>query len=887
MTIRNLDALLHPRSIAVVGGSDRRGSLGAAILDNLVESGFDGTITAVNLHPIRQTGIAYAPSIEAMAQAPELAIVATPAASVPAVIDALGRRGCPVAVVISAGVHEDGALRQAMLDAARPHLLRIVGPNCLGVLMPHAALNASFAASPAAPGRLALISQSGAVVSAMLDWAADRRVGFSGIVSVGDMSDVDFGDLIDLFAADRHTAAILLYIEGITDAAKFMSAARAAARDKPVIAIKAGRAEGAAKAALSHTGAITGSYDVAAAALRRAGVVMAETLAELFDAAEVLARPPAIAGNRVAIVSNGGGPAVLAEDVLTQSGTVLATLAEPTIRRIDAAIRHRWSRANPADLGGDVPAAGFAQAVCAAIEDHGVDAVLALHCPTAVGEGTEAASSLLEALPETPRVPVIGCWLGPHHAATARDAFARRDMALFDTIEGAAGGIGNLLAAREAQAILRRTPPHRPIAEADRSRARAMLVGARAEHRQVLTAVEAKSVLAAYGIPIAPARFARCIGGIEAACVDIAAPYVLKIVSPQISHKADVGGVVTGLATTRDAVAAAEMMSARITREHPHASILGFEIEPMIARPHGRELLIGIARDPTFGPCVAFGAGGTAVEVLHDRAIELPPLDAALARDMIERTRVGRLLAAYRNVPAANMDAVIAMLEAVSSMIVDFPDIAELDINPLVADPDGVIALDARIRLDAPVAPVIRPVPVAWTGDLETRSGLVIHVRPVAPTDAEALAGFFRHVTPEDIRYRFLSAIREVGPDRIAAMTQIDYRRTMTFLAFAGDTLIASATLAADPDLKRAEVAISVHRDFKQHGVSWTLLEHVLRYAKAEGIEMVESVESADNRAALSLEREMGFREVPTSDSRELTVRKWLTEAAAPASVSR
>jgi acetyltransferase len=407
-----------------------------------------------------------------------------------------------------------------------------------------------------------------------------------------------------------------------------------------------------------------------------------------------------------------------------------------------------------------------------------------------------------------------------------------------------------------------------------------MLVGARADHRQLLNAVEAKSVLAAYGIPTATARFARSAAGVASACAELAAPYVVKIVSPQISHKTDVGGVATALATPHDAMIAAEAMGKRIARAHPEASISGFEVEPMIVRPHERELLVGVARDPTFGPYVVVGAGGTAVEVLRDTAIGLPPLDAVLARDMLDRTRIGRLLAGYRTVPAANIDAVLTVIEAVSRMVIDCPDIAELDINPLLVDPAGVIALDARIRLDVPVPPVIRPVPVQWTADLDTRSQLRLHVRPVLPGDADVLAGFFRHVTPEDLRFRFLSAIREVGPDRIAAMTQIDYRRTMTFLAFAGETLVACATLAADADLKRAEVAISVHRDFKQRGVSWTLLEHVLRYARAEGIATVESVESADNRAALSLEHEMGFREVPNGDSREMTVRKWLTEPA-------
>lgn len=883
MTIRNLEPLLQPRTVAVIGGSDRHGSLGAAILDNLLEGGFRGLIEAVNLHSIARPGVACATSIETLAQTPDLAIVATPAATVPEIIDALGKRGCRVAVVISAGVHEDPALRQAMLDAAKPHLLRIVGPNCLGVLMPHIGLNASFAASPASSGRLALISQSGGLVTAMLDWAADRQIGFSGIVSAGDMSDVDLGDLIDLFAADRNTAAILLYIEGVTNPAKFMSAARTAARDKPVIAIKAGRGESAARAALSHTGSITGSYDVAAAAFRRAGIVLVDTLTELFDAAEVLARCRAIGGNRIAIVSNGGGPAILAEDGLSGAGASLATLSVATCEQIETITGRACDRSGSVDLGGDATAVRFAEAVKAVSDDAGVDAVLAVHCPTAIVNGGEAAEALARTTARA-RVPVLACWLGPRHAGAARDALTATDVPLFETVEGALGGIRSLLAAGQAQALLRRAPPQPKVAEADKTRARGMLMAARCDKRHVLSAVEAKSVLTSYGIPTAPAQFARTAAAVETACANVAAPYVVKIVSPQISHKTEAGGVAVDLASPAAARAAAEEMTARITRQHPDVSIHGFEIEPMITPPHARELLVGMARDATFGPYLVVGAGGTAVEVLRDRAIGLPPLDVVLAREMIDQTRISRLLAGYRNVPPAEVDAVIAVLEAVSRLVIDFPEIAELDINPLLVDPRGVVALDARLRIsDEPVAPVVRPVPIEWTSDLQTQSGLGIHIRPVVPADAELLTDFFRHVSAEDLRFRFLSAIREVGPERIAAMTQIDYRRTMTFLVFAGPALVATAMLAADPDLSRAEVAITVHQDYKQRGISWTLLEHVLRYAKAQGIKAVESVESSANRAALSLEHEMGFAAVPDSDCRELTVRKWLTQDVAAA----
>lgn len=888
MTMRNLDALLHPRSIAVIGGSDRAGSLGTIILDNLVEGGFSGLIQAVNPRKGTRGGVVWCASIAALPQIPDLAVVAIPAASVPKAIAELGERGARVAVVISAGIHEDPALRQAMLDAAQPYGLRIIGPNGLGVLLPHAGINASFSGLAAAPGRMALISQSGAIVTAMLDWAADRQVGFSGVVSVGDMSDVDLGDLIDLFAADPHTGAILLYVEGVTNPAKFMSAARAASRTKPVIAIKAGRSAGSAAAAMSHTGAITGAHDVALAAFRRAGIVVVDTLTDLFDAAEVLAHGRAIGGNRIAIVSNGGGPAILAEDRLPAVGASMASFGESTLVAIDAALGHAWSRANPADLGGDSAPAAFAASVKAALADDNVDVVLALYSSTGVASGAQAAAALVEAVGAAPRVPVIGCWVGPANATSARAALRQAPIASFESIEGAVAGIGHLIAARTARALIRQAPAHSRTCEADLSRARAMIVGARGERRTSLTAVEAKSVLTAYGIPVAPARFARSVGGVESACGDVAAPYVVKVVSPQISHKLDVGGVIVGLETPAAATDAAESMRKRIGRERPEASIIGYEIEPMIARPHAQELIVGIARDETFGPYLIVGAGGSAVEVIRDRAVGLPPLDAVLARDMIERTRIGRLLHGYRAVPAADIDAVVDVLLALSALAIDFPEVAELDINPLVVNEQGVIALDARIAVDARPAKarlVIRPVPVEWTADLETRSGLRLHVRPVVPDDDALLAEFFHHVGAEDLRFRFLTAIHEVGPDRIAAMTQIDYQRSMNFLAFAEDgTLIATAMLAADPDLIRAEVALSVHQDFKRRGVSWTLMEHVLRYARAQGIQTIESVESADNRAALVLEHEMGFTSLRDGgDSRELTVRKWLTEEIAAA----
>jgi acetyltransferase len=863
MTIRNLDALRHPRSVAVIGASGRLGSVGQVVLANILSGDFAGQVHAVNPHRFDLDGAEWAPSIEALPGAPDLAIVVTPAITVPDVIARLGARGTKAAVVISAGIRADNGLRQAMLDAARPHLLRIIGPNCLGVLMPHARLNASFAGTRAVPGKLALLSQSGALVTAMLDWASERSIGFSGVVSAGDMADVDLGDLIDLFAADPETGAILMYVEGVTNAPKFISAARAASRIKPVVAIKAGRSAAAGKAAFSHTGALAGSFDVYEAAFRRAGIVMVDSLTELFDAAETLCRARPATGERLGIVTNGGGAGILAVDALGETGGCLADLAPATIVVLDPLMPAAWSRGNPV---GDADAERYRAALDAVEGDENVDALLVMNCPTALaGEGEIARAISARAQDGKPHKPTLACWLGGPNAEAARTAFAATDIPLFDNPEDAVRGVGHLVAARQARQFLMRTPSSHREADDDRPAARALLDQARADGRTTLNEVEAKQLLAAYGITVVPTRLAPDAEAVRAACEGLAAPYAVKIVSPEITHKSDVGGVALNLIDADAAVAAARMMAKRIASARPQTRITGFAVEAMIVRESAHELIVGIADDPTFGPVLMVGAGGKAVEVLRDKALGLPPLDDDLARAMIAKTRIARLLAGYRDQPAADVDAVARVLTALSAMAADLPDLIELDINPLLVDAKGVIALDARVRIASePVVAskmVMRPWPAEWSADLTTRSGFALHVRPVRPDDEEALGQYFTHVTPEDLRFRFLTGLRVVDHERLAAMTQIDYRRTMTFLAFGDDrrTIIAEATLATDPDGERAEVALSIRPDLKKRGISWTLLEHALHYARAQGIKTVESVESAANDAAISLEREMGF----------------------------
>lgn len=869
MTIRNLDLLLHPKSVALIGGSSRPGSVGQVVLRNVLEGQFAGPIYAVNPRRVDVEGVIWASSIEELPAIPDLAIIMTPAHSVPDIIGRLGQVGTKTAVVISSDVTRSNGLRQAMLEAAKPHLLRIVGPNCLGILAPHAKLNASFARTNAAPGQVALLSQSGALVTAFLDWAAARAIGFSGIVSAGDMADVDLGDLIDLYARDPATGAILIYLEGVTHPAKFMSAARAAARIKPVIAIKAGRSEAADKAAMSHTGMLAGSYDVYACALRRAGIVMVDTLTELFDAAEILQNGLRTFGDRLAIVTNGGGAGILAVDALGEAGGTLAALSADTMSALDRLLPAGWSHGDPVDIIGDASADRYRAAIEIVLRDEAVDALLVMNCPTALASPLDIAGVVAEvvaaARSEGLRKPVLACWLGDANSAEARQGFAGAQIPLFATPDAAVRGFNHLVAAKRARDALMSAPAaHREI-DADREAARDILTQVRAEGRTWLNEIESKALLARYGIPVVPTELARTVDAVADCCSRLAAPYVVKIVSPQITHKSDVGGVALDLPDMAAAVAAARAMGERIAREHPEASITGFAVGTMCRRPNAHELIAGIADDATFGPLVMMGAGGTAVEVLRDKALELPPLDDGLARAMIARTRISRLLAGYRNEPAVDLGGVTMVLHALSTLSIDLPDICELDINPLLIDAQGVVALDARVRITAEADPpsrlVIRPIPMEWAADLETRSGLRFHVRPVRPDDEAALAEFYTHVTLEDLRFRFLTGLRVVGHDRLAAMTQIDYRRDMTFLAFGedGKSVIACAMLAADPDHVRAEVAISVHADSKNRGLSWTLLDHVLRYAQAEGISIVESVESADNDAAIRLECEMGF----------------------------
>lgn len=891
MTIRNLAPLFNPTSVALIGASGTPGTLGAVVLDNVLSGGFPGAVYAVNPRHMDYRGADWVPSVDRLPGAPDLAIVMTPAETVPGVIAELGAIGTKCAVVISAGITDANGLRHKMLDAARPHLLRVVGPNCLGISAPHAKLNATFARTAARPGRLGLISQSGALVTAILDWADNRQIGFSGVASVGDMADVDLGDLIDLFAVDPRTDAIMLYVEGLTDAAKFLSAARAAAVSKPVIAIKAGRTAAGAAAALSHTGALAGSYDVYRAAFARAGIVTVDTLTELFDAAEVLCHRRHVRGERLSIVTNGGGAGILAVDAMGLNDAKLASLSPRTQAALDRSLPRGWSGANPIDIRGDAGPEQYRLAIRAALRDDGTDALLVMNCPTGTAEPVAVTAAVRREIDaaRADRIdkPVLACWLGDTNSEVAREQFRGLGMPVYRSPDDAVRGFGYLLAARRAREALTDAPADIRGIGASRQAAQRIIDRVRADQRTLLTEVEAKELLSAYGVPTVPTRFAPSVEAVEEACGWLHPPFVVKLVSPDIIHKSEVGGVALELPDHKAAAAAACRMEQLVLKSRPTARITGYAVEEMIARPHGHEVFAGIATDPTFGPVVMFGAGGTSVEVVADRAIALPPLDHAQAGALIGQTRIAKLLAGYRNVPPADLSALAGVLCALSQLTIDLPDVRELDINPILVSAAGVIALDARIVIapepQASARLAIRPAPMGWTAQLRTQSGVEILVRPVRADDEPLLAEFFTHVSPEDLRFRFMSGLTTVGHDRLAMMTHVDYRRTISFLAFdkSSGTLLATAMLAADPDRTRAEVAMTTRSDMKGKGISWSLFEHVLRYAEAERIGTIEAIECADHDAALRMEREMGFAaEADPDDPTLRIVRRKLAGAA-------
>jgi acetyltransferase len=904
VSVRHLDHLFRPRSIAIVGASERPGSLGSVLTRNVIAAGFEGDVLPVNPKYEQVAGRECHPDVAALPVTPELAVICVPAPVVPGVISELGEKGTRAAVVISAGFAEGGAegraLQREVLETASRHDMRVVGPNCVGVAVPGVGLNATFAHLQPAEGRVAFVTQSGAVVTAVLDWAHPRGIGFSHLVSLGAMADVDFGDMLDYLASDPATDAILLYMEAAKEPRKFMSAARAAARSKPVIAVKAGRHEESARAAASHTGRLAGSDAVYDAALRRAGILRVLSLEELFDAVETLAvahgptvSPERPQRNRLTIVTNGGGLGVLAADELVELGGELAELSEETLARLDALLPPTWSRANPVDIVGDATAERFGAVLDVLTADPSVDGIVVINCPTALMARTDAAEAVARAGQSYRRGPFLTCWVGAETAEEPRHILARNGIATYESPEDAVRAFMHLVEYGRRQRVLIETPPSLPEGPPpDRQGVEAIVARVLADDREWLTAPEAAAVLGSYGIATVESTVAENPAEAVEAAAALSGPVVLKIVSPDIPHKSDVGGVLLGLEGAERVREGAEALLRRVADARPDARIDGVSVEPQVRRPGAVELLVGASEDASFGPVVVFGRGGTATEVIRDTALGLPPLNLHLAGELMRRTRVYRRLVGYRNVPAADLEAIALTLVNVGQLIADVPEIRELDINPLLADASGALALDARIR----VAPyegsaedrlAIRPYPAELEETLTLDDGERLLVRPVRPEDEPALLRAFGRLTPEEVRFRFLVSRKSFTHVTAARFTQIDYDRDMV-LVLADERPAGIAEIHGLVQINRhprragAEFALLVEKALAGRGLGTHLMRRIITYAKSRGVSQLYGDVLSDNGPMLKLCRRVGFHSAPnphdpslvrmTMDLREPTV---------------
>ncbi len=874
MTTHYLKHFFNPRGVAVIGASDRPDSVGKRVFENLIESGYKGSIFVVNPGHEQVAGRQSYPSVAAVDDVVDLAVIASPSATIPEVVRQCGERGIRAAVVISPSPRHNSrsGLRQekAMLDNARQYGVRLLGPDCLGLMRPGIGLNVTNSSNRALPGRLALVSQSGALCTTILDWALPRRIGFSAMVSLGDTADVDFGDVLDFLSTDPETRSILLYVEGIHDARRFISGLRAAARMKPVIVVKAGRHSTSSKAVISHTGALIGGDDVFEAALARAGAVRARTIEQLFAAAQILSSGYRLEGNRLAVLSNGGGPAILAADRAAELGVALPELGESTTHRLQALLPPSSALLNPLDLGADAEAERFAKGLEAVLEDPSVDGALALVAPRACTNATEIAEAVLTTA-QGSRKPLLACWMGDGQMQGAREVLAGTKVPQFQAPEAAVEAFYYLAQYRRNQQLLMQVPG--PLAvrhEPNVQGARLIIENALAEGRHSLSPMEAKALLTAFGIPVVRTIEARTPSEALVLAESLGYPVAMKVSSPDIAHKSSIGGVRLNIANAQAVRSAFTDLMAAAQNANPRATVTGVTVERMHGKPHGRELIVGVLRDPVFGPVISFGAGGTMVELIRDRAVALPPLNGFIAADLIKRTRVSQLLGEWQNQPPVDSDAIIQVLLRISDMVCKLPYIKELDINPLVVDEKGALAVDAKFVVDFPPASVDRyahmaiyPYPTQFVSELQLADGSSLTVRPIRPEDAEMVKDFVQKLSKESRFFRFMETLNELSPSMLVRFTQIDYDREIALVAVRRsgdrDEQLGVARYTTNPDGESCEFALVVRDDVQGKGVGSRLMKALMETAASRGLRVMEGEVLSNNVKMLALMQKLGF----------------------------
>ncbi|MGC9345444.1 MAG: acetate--CoA ligase alpha subunit [Candidatus Bathyarchaeales archaeon] len=878
MVTLNLDKIFNPKGIAVIGASDEEGSVGHTLMKNLTELGYEGKVYPVNIRKTEILGFKAYQAVDQLPETVDLAIVATPAKTVPDIVEQCGKAGIKGIIIISAGFKEVGpegkALEDRILEIKKRYDLRIIGPNCLGIIRPTVRLNATFTSKMPKSGSVAFISQSGALGAAILDWAIHENIGFSNFVSVGSMIDVDFGDLIDYFGTDPETRSILMYIEGITDAREFMSAARHFARTKPVIVVKAGKFSESARAASSHTGALTGEDMVYDAAFKRAGIVRVDEIADLFNCAEVLGMQPLPRGPNLAIITNAGGPGVMATDALIAMGGKLAELSQKTMETLNNILPHYWSRGNPVDILGDAKADRYKAVVKECLNDGNVDGLLIIYSPQAVASPAEIAKSIVELCKSRGyrNKTILTSFMGHGEVEEANRIFNENNIPTYSTPEQAVKTYMYMYQYKRNLELLYETPEELPVDVVPPKRPLMVLMrNAATENREMLTEAEAKKLLEYYNIPVVKTLVAKTVDEAAILASQIGYPVVLKILSPQIVHKTDAGGVVLDITCEAELREAFDRIMQRAKEYNPNAEILGVTVQPMIKK-QGYEVIIGAKTDPIFGPVILFGMGGIGVELFRDIAIGLPPLNQTLARRIMEETKVYQLLKGYRNVPPADIRLLEEVMVRFSQMLVDFPQLKEVDINPLFIDEKEAFALDARIVIDkervfAKLEPhehlVISPYPKKYETLWKLRDGRTVLLRPIKPEDEPLWLEMFQNFSEVSIRYRFFQIIKDTPHEVRVRYCNIDYDREMAIVAELNEEgrrkILGVVRLSIEPDGKAGEIAFIVADPWQGLGLGTKMVDYMIEICKDRGLETIYGIMLPDNHRAISLMKKMGF----------------------------
>ncbi len=870
-----LTPLFSPNSIAMFGASERENSVGEVVFRNLLSSGFKGGIYPINPKHDKIQGKKAYKTIDAIGKPVDLAVVATPAKTIPAIVEACGQNGVKTMIILSAGFRESGPagrrLEERVVEVAKEFGIRFIGPNCLGLIRPDKGINVTFGNNNAKPGNLALVSQSGAICTAILDWAEMNDIGFSTVISTGIAADLDFGDYLDYLVTDPKTDSILLYIEGIKDARRFMSGLRAAARIKPVIVLKVGRQAAGAVASMSHTGALVGSDETFSAALDRSGVLRVETVTQLFSAAKALSSRYRVYGDRLAIITNGGGPGVMAADRAGDRHIELAEFSEETIKQLNKVLPEVWSHGNPVDVIGDAPPERYRAAVDICLNDPGVDGAIVILTPQAMTQPDEVAKTLIE-LADHHKKPILTSWMGGRQVENARQLFNNAKLPSFRTLENAVDAFSYLSSYQKNQRLLLQTPAKtsRRHVQPDTEGARLIIESALSEQRKVLTEPESFALLGAFRINAVRNGIARSANEALILAESIGFPVAMKIYSPDISHKSDAGGIRLNISNAQVVRSTYRDLIEQVKEVRPEAKIEGVTVEQMYQSPNGRELLIGIVRDPVFGPVISFGSGGTTVEVMGDSAIALPPLNRRLASDLINRTKAAKMLERFRHMPPANCEALIDVLLRVSTMACELPWIQEMDINPLMLDDEGAIAVDARIRVDFPRPSTdpyhhlaIHPYPANLITHTQLPNGTNILIRPIRPEDVDLERNFTRELSDEAKYFRYMSSVQELTPEMLMRFTQIDYHYEMALIAVTEEDNheleLGVARYVTNPDKKSCEFALVVNDKWQRQGIGHRLMHHLMEVARDRGLVKMEGEVLSNNFKMLDLMKSLNF----------------------------